>query len=231
MALGVFAPVAMAIPGVDDVEDKVDDVKDEAEDRADEAKEKAEDAVEENVPGVPVPAPPSVPTPSADGPRDSSGERSGDRGSSRGESGSRRPSRRRGGSSSRGRRSPSPAPSAPVAPAPAEAPGAVVPPPLGQPFGPLAAEAARAKPEDFLGPGAAGPVRNVPRGVLVKRPAAAQTDRLRRRLAAAGGCLGDGLQARALGLRAQGRSWAGSVTGSACRAGVLWVSAGSASAA
>lgn len=202
MALGVFAPVAMAIPDLDDVKDKVDEVKDEAEDKADEAKEEAEEAVEENapdVPAVPVPPSPSAPVPSTDGPRDSSGERSGDRGSSRGESGSRR----RGGSS-RGRRSPSPASSAPAA-----APGALVAPTPGQPFDPLAAEAARAKPEDLLGPGAAGPVLNVPRGVLVKRPAAAQTDRLRRRLAAAGGCLGDGLQARALGLRAQGRSWAG----------------------
>jgi hypothetical protein len=195
----------MAIPDLNDVKDKVDDVKDEAEDKADEAKEKAEEAVEENAPdtpAVPVPPQPSLPTPSTESPRDSSEGGSGDRGSSRGES----RSRGRGGSS-RGRRSPSPsrsAPSAPVAPAS----GAVLPTP-GQRFDQLAAEAARAKPEDLLGPGVAGPVRNVPRGVLVKRPSAAQTDRLRRRLARAEGCLGNGLQARALGLRAEGRSWAG----------------------
>jgi hypothetical protein len=205
----VWAPSAVAMPDLDDVKDEVEEKKEDLEDEVEEKKEDLEDEVEEKKEGVGNTVndvtdsvtgngdgggDSSTPSPAPGGADQPAGSGGGDRG---GDS----PRERSGRSDGRrsGRRS---APGDAPPPTAAGAPGTA---PLAPP--PLITRASRAERVSLLGPSGVGSVASVPPRNLSERPSRAQTARLRRQLAEVEGCLGGGLQARALRLRAGGRSW------------------------
>ena len=209
LALGgalLMAPVATAIPDADDVKDEVEEKKEEAEEEAEEQKEEAEEEAEE-----------------AEGRGRGDSRRGRRRGAGRhprpGDAGdSRRADHDRGEGRRLERRCRTGRAASPAAAAPRRAPGEDRVRAAGggssggsdssdAPDGPLSVDAAREASAGLLGAGAAGPVRRVPRSTLTRRPSARQSARLRRRLAQYDDCLGGGLQARALRLRAGRRSW------------------------